>query len=106
MIKQRDLMPIQKLYEWSQGNYETGVSPLNVFMDLIGYSEDRYGENTYQGKEFSDCLGYLELCMLADALKAYENRGHDDVYEMLDYLLHDDEDLEEYRHEYASANAY
>ena len=50
MIKQRDLMPIQKLYEWSQGNYETGVSPLNVFIDLIGYSEDRYGENTYQGK--------------------------------------------------------
>tara|TARA_Y100000593_G_C4129228_1_gene246548 strand:- start:17 stop:331 length:315 start_codon:yes stop_codon:yes gene_type:complete len=104
-MKDRDLLPIQKLYEWSQNGYsEIGVNPYCIFLDLIGYSEDRYGEYAYQGKSFSDTLGYLELCMLADALKAYENRGHDDVYQMIDYL--EVEEAEELNHEYASANAY
>ena len=97
MTNSRDLLPIQKLYEWSS-NFDSGKNPYCVFMDLVGYSEDRYGVNTYCGKNYSDVLGYKELSMLADALKVYESRGHDEIYRFLDYLEPDcmtnDEDVD------------
>ena len=85
MNNNRDLKPIQDLFEWSD-NFESGINPYCVFMDLIGYSEDRYGSHTYFGKNYQQVLGYKELCMLGDALKVFEDRGYDEVYQFLDYL--------------------
>jgi hypothetical protein len=58
------------LAEWSLNyDYKTG-NPYWVFLDLIGYSEENYGENLFSGK-FSQVLGFMELDYLADALKEY-----------------------------------
>lgn len=84
-IMKRDLLPIQELFEWSS-NFDSGVNPYCVFMDLIGYSEDRYGIHTFHGKNYQQVLGYKELVMLANALKVFEARGYEEVYQFLDYL--------------------
>ena len=123
MKNNRDLLPIQQLFEWSE-NFDSGVNPYCVFMDLIGYSEDRYGTHTYHSNDYKLVLGYKELCMLGDALKVFEARGYDEVYQFLDYLepdaipteelLHQwnelgftDTELDnELKNEYALANAY
>ncbi len=84
-IMKRDLLPIQELFEWSS-NFDSGVNPYCVFMDLIGYSEDRYGTHTYFGKNYQQVLGYKELVMLGQALQVFESRGYDEVYQFLDYL--------------------
>ena len=109
MNNNRDLKPIQDLFEWSD-NFDSGVNPYCVFMDLIGYSEDRYGTHTYHGKDYNQVLGYKELCMLGDALKVFEARGYDDVYQFIDYLqgydLPSDESILDWNEEYALANAY
>ena len=77
---------IEELHDWSL-NYLPGNNPYCVFIDLIGYSEDRYGESVYQAPgKYSGVLGYKELCMLADALKVFENNGYDQVYEWCDAL--------------------
>ena len=77
---------IEELHHWSL-NYLPGNNPYCVFIDLIGYSEDRYGESVYQAPgKYSGVLGYKELCMLADALKVFENNGYDQVYEWCDAL--------------------
>ena len=103
----RDLLPIQKLFEWSD-SFEKNANPFCLFMDLIGYSEDRYGMNTYDAKY--ELMGYIELCMLGDALKVFEARGYDEVYQFLDYLQEDDlpsdESILDWNEEYALANAY
>ena len=104
----RDLLPIQKLFEWSD-SFEKNANPFCLFMDLIGYSEDRYGMNTYDAKY--ELMGYTELCMLGDALKVFEARGYDEVYQFLDYLQADDlpsleESILDWNEEYATANAY
>ena len=124
MNNNRDLLPIQQLFEWSSESFDSGVNPYCVFMDLIGYSEDRYGSHTYFGKNYQQVLGYKELCMLGDALKVFEARGYDEVYQFLDYLepdaipteelLHQWKELgftdteldDELKNEYALANAY
>jgi hypothetical protein len=56
------------LFEWSR-NYDAGKTPATVFLGLIGYGEEEYGEaiEIPQGV----ALGYLELDYLADALKEY-----------------------------------
>lgn len=58
------------LAEWSLNyDHKTG-NPYQIFLDLIGYSEEEYGVNCFGGK-FSNVLGYMELDYLADALKEY-----------------------------------
>lgn len=59
---------VQDLYSWSL-NYDSGRGPFVLFLDLIGYSEEEYGETLYNMRTAS--LGYLELDKLADALKEY-----------------------------------
>lgn len=56
------------LFEWSR-NFDAGKTPATVFLGLIGYGEEQYGEaiEIPQGV----ALGYLELDYLADALKEY-----------------------------------
>lgn len=63
-----DLHPITALYEWSI-NFEPGINPWCVMLDLIGWSEEHLGETITRNP--SQVLGYTELGMLADVLKAY-----------------------------------
>lgn len=62
---------IQDLYSWSL-NYDAGKGPFTLFLDLIGYSMDEYGETFYDLREPS--LGYVELSKLAAALDQYTTR--------------------------------
>lgn len=65
---------IRDLYSWSL-NYDAGRGPFTLFLDLIGYSADEFGEPLYDLAAAS--LGYLELANLAAALTAYADRPHD-----------------------------
>ena len=71
----------QGLYWWGL-NFERGNNPFLVFLDLIGWSEDNYGqhliigESRHEGRReqhLSDVmnLGYVELSHLGEALKEY-----------------------------------
>ena len=65
---------IVALYQWST-NYEAGKTPFTLFIDLIGYSQEQFGESIYNLDKPS--LGYLELDYLGDALKEYATIGSD-----------------------------
>jgi hypothetical protein len=58
------------LIEWSM-NYDikTGT-PYHLFLDLIGYSHENYGENLFKGNP-RNVLGFMEIDYLGDALKEY-----------------------------------
>ena len=64
---------IDSLFSWSN-NYEY-PSPASLFLDMIGYSLDELGENLCS--EVQPVLGYLELDLLADALKVVATVGLD-----------------------------
>lgn len=49
-------------------------TPFNLFLDLIGYSEERFGHN-FCAK--IPTLGFLELSKLAHALDEYATRPQD-----------------------------
>ena len=55
-------------YSWSL-NYDAGKGPFSLFLDLIGYSFDEFGEAVYALTESS--LGYVELDKLGLALREY-----------------------------------
>ena len=78
---------IEELHDWSL-NFDTGLNPYCLFVDLIGYSIDRWGTYAYMHdiKDCGEIFGYKELCLLADALKLFENNGYDQVYEWCDAL--------------------
>jgi len=62
-----------QLHHWSMNyNFPT---PFNVFMDLIGFSKEEFGENLVTDP--SAVLGYLELDYLADSLKEYAHNPED-----------------------------
>ena len=81
------------LMEWSL-NYDF-PSPMSLFLDMIGYSEEELGERLCADKWPG--LGYLELDYLADALKEYAHRPLD-VYALAERLVNEetleDSDLE------------
>ena len=79
----RSLAPVARLYNWTL-NYNTGEGPFTAFMDLIGYSLDQHGEQLYDWN--SPKLGYLELGMLADALKYYADHPSE-VYDFINKLV-------------------
>ena len=66
---------VAKLADWSQ-NYDSRTgTPFGVFLDLIGYSEDNFGENLVKNPQ--KVLGFLEMDYLADALRQYADRPAD-----------------------------
>ena len=65
---------ITGLYQWST-NYEAGRTPFTLFIDLIGYTQEQFGEALYNLD--NPQLGYLELDYLGDALKEYATIGGD-----------------------------
>lgn len=58
------------LIEWSM-NYDirTGT-PYHLFLDLIGYSWEHFGDKLYKENP-RNVLGFMELDYLGDALKEY-----------------------------------
>ena len=58
----------QACYEWGL-NCNRDSNPFLVFLDLIGWSAENYGEHLVIGSFGS--LGYMELGYLADALNEY-----------------------------------
>jgi hypothetical protein len=56
------------LYRWGL-NCERDSNPFLVFLDLIGWSEENYGEHLVMGSFGS--LGYVEQDYLGRALMAY-----------------------------------
>ena len=66
---------VARLWSWSE-NFDY-PSPASFFLDLIGYSDDNYGEPLTSMADVPSRLGYLEIDMLADALKEYADRPGD-----------------------------
>lgn len=60
---------VQDLYGWSL-NYDPGKGPFTLFCDLIGWTEDQYGEDErlYHGRPY---LGHVEADKLARALSEW-----------------------------------
>ena len=58
------------LIEWSMNWDIKKGTPYHIFLDLIGYSAENYGETLFKGNP-GLILGYLEIDYLADALKEY-----------------------------------
>ena len=56
----------EDLYKWGL-NFDTHNNPFLLFLDLIGWNEEQYGERLGQ----SVTLGYAEADYLADALKEW-----------------------------------
>ena len=84
---------IEELHDWSL-NFDTGLNPYCLFVDIIGYSADRWGTYAYchDLKDCGEIFGYKELCLLGDALKVFENHGYEDVYTWCDALNSAEED--------------
>jgi hypothetical protein len=73
---------IDTLATWSE-NYSGYCTPFAVFLDLIGFSIEEYGEKIVFSDpdvDPSSVLGYKELCLLSDALQVFKNNGYDAVY--------------------------
>lgn len=73
---------VTDLWEWST-NYQF-PSPASLFLDLIGYSEDEFGEPLCSSG--APNLGYHEHHLLGWALLAYAHRPAD-VLERVGELL-------------------
>ena len=79
---------IEELRDWAI-NFDSSQNPFAVFLDIIGWSVDRYGCYIYRHelKNCGEIFGYKELCLLADALKVFESNGFDQVYDWCDKLV-------------------
>lgn len=78
---------VADLWHWST-NYDAGRGPFTLFLDLIGWSQDNYGETFYDLKDAS--LGYVELDKLARALSQYALNPRS-VEKWIDTLMQYDE---------------
>jgi hypothetical protein len=68
------LDPIAQLFSWSE-NYTWKDAPARVFLGLIGYMAEEYGEDNFEGMNVA--FGYLELAVLGEALVTYSNHGEE-----------------------------
>jgi hypothetical protein len=72
MDKKR-LQPILDIWSESE-NYEWAQDPFSKFLDLIGYSEEYFGETIASPKAV---YGYRELWRIGEALVEYSDRPQD-----------------------------
>tara|TARA_R100001480_G_scaffold100732_1_gene104531 strand:+ start:323 stop:601 length:279 start_codon:yes stop_codon:yes gene_type:complete len=79
---------LKDLYQWS-ANYDSGINPFCIYLDLIGYSKEYYGVNLVANP--SDYLGYLEYTMLSNCLALFENNGYDTIYNIIDEITQEEE---------------
>jgi hypothetical protein len=63
---------VTDLIHWSMNFDAKTGAPYHLFLDLIGYSYENFGERLYQG-EPSAVLGYLEMDKIGKALIEYSN---------------------------------
>jgi hypothetical protein len=74
---------VRALVNWSM-NYDVRTgTPYQVFLDLIGYSDEHFGESLV--KNPSKVLGYLEIDELGNALKEYA-KNPEDVLKWIEQL--------------------
>lgn len=59
------------LLSWSV-NYDH-PTPAALFLDIIGFSDEEFGEPLFDLRQIPERFGYLEISYLADALKEYAN---------------------------------
>ena len=73
------------LYNWALncGSYESPYNPWPVFLDLIGFTEEEYGEREDNSKRRLD---YLGLSKLAPAVEEYTDRP-DIIYQLIRDLI-------------------
>ena len=76
---------IEELYDWSL-NFSDHNNPWSIFCDLIGYSQDAYGQALSDSSKYDDFLGYIELCKLANALSLFENHGHHQICQWIEMM--------------------
>ena len=82
---------IKEFYDWCQ-HWPTGYkknNPFDFYLDFIGYSLDRTGGYRYMDpvyKAGDNGYGHHERCLMADALKIFEDTGYEDVYKYIDLL--------------------
>ena len=60
----------ESLYRWGL-NFEMESNPFRVYLNLIGWTEENFGE-VFPFRT-ADTLGYAELAFLGDALNEYAN---------------------------------
>ena len=78
LINERTLKTeaVRELVDWSQNFDLVSGTPYQVFLDLIEYSADLSGELIVKNlKEIP--LGFLELDLIANALKEYAKNPND-----------------------------
>lgn len=83
------------LFSWCEGNYDF-PAPSTLFLDLVGYSEEHFGENQTARK--MPALGYLEIDLLAKALTEYAKRPNDIrdfVEKIMNAYIGEEEETEE-----------
>jgi hypothetical protein len=79
---------VTDLLRWSM-NYDVRTgTPYQIFLDLIGYSEENYGIQIFSGNP-RDVLGYLEISYLAEALEEYATNPQE-VSDWIDKLMEAD----------------
>lgn len=80
-----NVVEVTNLIHWSM-NYDlrTGT-PYHLFLDLIGYSHEHYGDTLIKGNP-ANVLGFLEMDYLGDTLKEYANNPQA-VSDWIDLLM-------------------
>ena len=63
-------LPVAELYKWST-NFDQGQTPMTALLDIIGWSEEQYGESLYNWNNVT--MGYYDLGLLADVIKLYSD---------------------------------
>jgi hypothetical protein len=61
---------VTNLVHWSMNYDGRQGTPYHLFLDLIGYSHEEFGDSLYKGNP-RNVLGFMELDYLGDALKEY-----------------------------------
>jgi hypothetical protein len=63
------------LFSWSL-NFDHDSRPFNLFLDIIGWSNEHIGSTLFDVAMSQRCLGYVEVDYLADAMKEWANHPY------------------------------
>jgi hypothetical protein len=79
---------VTDLLRWSMNYDGRNGTPYQIFLDLIGYSDEHFGDQLFKGNP-RDVLGYLEISYLAEALEEYATHPQE-VSDWIDKLVEAD----------------
>jgi hypothetical protein len=80
-----NVVEVTNLIHWSMNYDIKSGTPYHLFLDLVGYSQEHFGDNLFKGNP-RDVLGFMELDYLGDALKEYANNPQA-VEDWIDLLM-------------------